>query len=203
MDESASSERDFFTILDGVIEAGVPAVTVHGRTVKQRYQGPSDWSFLARVKRHVGNRVVLGSGDLFAAEDCVRMIEQTGVDGVTIARGCIGNPWIFEEVRALLAGKPLPEPPSVECQGRTIRRHYEWAVELYGEKIAPKIMRKWGIKYSELHPAGLAVRDAFIQAKSGQDWLAVLDEWYDPRREWPPVRRRTGPGHLIAAGAER
>ena len=67
MDDTLQSERDFFEILDGAFEIGVAAVTVHGRTVRQRYVGPSDWSFLARVKRHVGDRVILGSGDLFSA----------------------------------------------------------------------------------------------------------------------------------------
>jgi nifR3 family TIM-barrel protein len=201
MDDSPESERGFFTILDGAIEAGIAAVTVHGRTVKQRYEGPSDWTFLARVKRHVGDRTVLGSGDLFAAEDCVRMMEQTGVDGLTVARGCIGYPWIFEEVRALLAGQPLPEPPGVASQGETIRRHYEWAVQQCGDKVAYKVMRKFGIKYSEMHPAGQAVKEAFIRVKTAEDWQSVMDEWYDPLREWPPVQRRVGPGHLIAAGA--
>jgi len=202
MDASTRGEHDFFTILDGAFELGAAAVTVHARTVQQRYEGPSDWSFLARVKRHVGDRIVLGSGDLFAAEDCIRMMNQTGVDGVTVARGCIGYPWLFEEIRALLAGKPWPEPPSVARQGETIRRHYAWAVELHGQKTACKVMRKFGIKYSESHPVGLAVRDAFIKVRTSQDWEAVMNQWYDPGREWPPARRRVGPGHLIAAGAE-
>ena len=202
MDASARSEHDFFTILDGAFNLGVAAVTVHARTVQQGYEGPSDWSFLARVKRHVGDRIVLGSGDLFTAEDCIRMMNQTGVDGVTVARGCIGYPWLFEEIRALLAGKPWPEPPSVARQGETIRRHYAWAVELHGQKTACKVMRKFGIKYSESHPVGLAVRDAFIKVRTSQDWEAVMNQWYDPGREWPPVRHRVGPGHLIAAGAE-
>lgn len=202
MDDSPESERNFFEILDGVFEMGVDAVTVHPRTVKQRYVGRSEWSFLTRVKRHVGGKTVLGSGDLFAAEDCVRMMEQTGVDGVTIARGCIGNPWIFAEVRALLAGEPLPVPPTVAEQGITIRRHYDWAVESYGRLVAGRIMRKFGIKYSELHPNGLEVRNAFIAAAKPDDWQGVLDRWYDPTRDWPPGLRRTDPGHLVAAGAE-
>src|SRR5262245_56740889 len=93
-DDSAESERDFFTILDGAFGLGVASITVHGRTVKQRYVGPSKWDFLARVKRHVGSRTVLGSGDLFRAEDVKRMIDTTGVDGVTVARGAIGNPFV-------------------------------------------------------------------------------------------------------------
>ena len=201
MDATADSERKFFAILDAAFETGVDAVTVHGRTVEQRYLGPSDWSFLGRVKKHVGDRVVLGSGDLFSAEDCVRMMSETGVDGVTLARGCIGNPWILRECQALLAGEPIPPAPTVAEQGRTIARHYEWAEEIYGQRRVSRIMRKFGIKYSELHPMGLAVRDAFVAVRNGRDWQGVLDRWYDPNKDWPPGRRRTGPGDLVAAGA--
>lgn len=201
MDDSPASERAFFTILDAAFGLGVAAATVHGRTVKQRYQGHSDWSFLARVKAHVGDRVVLGSGDLFTAEDCVRMLDATGVNGVAVARGCIGNPWIFSEARALLAGRPLPPPPTVAQQGETIAQHFAWSVETHGEARAGRIMRKFGIKYSELHPFAGEVRAAFIAVKTTADWQAALARWYDPTRDWPPGIRRTGPGHLIAAGA--
>lgn len=201
MDDSTQSERDFFRILDGAFEIGVDAVTVHARTVRQRYVGSSHWPFLARVKKHVGDRVILGSGDLFSAEDCVRMMAETGVDGLTAARGCIGNPWLFREARALLAGEPLPAPPTVAEQGETIRRHFEWAAEIYGDERAGSVMRKFGIKYSELHPMGLPVRDAFIRCRNSAEWRAVLDEWYDPAKPWPPGVRRGGPGHLVAAGA--
>ncbi len=201
LDDSGASERDFFAILDGVFAIGVDAVTVHPRTVRQRYVGPSDWSFLKRVKAHVGDRTVIGSGDLFCAEDVVRMLDQTGVDGVTLARGCIGNPWIFRDCRAALTGQPLPPPPSVPEQGETLQQHLVWSIELYGERRACRIMRKFGIKYSELHPCRIRVRDAFVRAKTYSDWQALLAEWYAPDTPWPPVIRRTGPGHLVAAGA--
>lgn len=201
MDNEPHSERHFFEILDGIFEIGIDAVTVHPRTVRQRYVGPSHWPFLARVKKHVGDRVVIGSGDLFTAEDCVRMMTETGVDGVTAARGCIGNPWLFAEARALLEGKPLPPPPTVAEQGQTIRQHFEWAVETYGETRAGGLMRKFGIKYSELHPAGPAVRDAFVRSRTPLEWRRVLEEWYSPEKDWPPGVRRRGPGHLVAAGA--
>ncbi len=201
MDDSAASARDFFRILDAAFEAGLAAVTIHGRTVRQRYVGPADWAFLRRVRAHVGDRTILGSGDLFTAQDIARMLHETGVDGVTVARGCIGNPWIFREARALLAGWPLPEPPSVLEQGRVIRDHFALAVAHYGEKRASRIMRKFGIKYSELHPDAAAVRDAFVRTRNAADWNAVLDRWYDPARRWPPGRRKQGPGDLIAAGA--
>jgi nifR3 family TIM-barrel protein len=201
MDDQPGSERDFFEILDGALALGVAAVTVHGRTVRQRYVGPSDWSFLAKVKQRAGDRVVLGSGDLFSAEACVRMIRETGVDGVTIARGAIGNPWIFEECRALWRGDPLPDPPSIGRQGDTIRAHFDEAVRVHGESLASRVMRKFGIKYAEHHPLARSVRDAFVAVKSPDQWSRVLDQWYDPAVDWGAVVRRVGHGDLVAAGA--
>lgn len=201
MDDTPDSERHFFEILDGAFSLGVAAVTVHGRTVKQRYVGPSRWSFLERVKRHVGDQLIFGSGDLFSAEACVRMIRETGVDGVTIARGCIGNPWIFEECRALWQGDSLPDPPSIARQRDAISWHFEQAVAHHGELTAGRIMRKFGIKYAEHHPLARQVRDAYIAVQSPADFRHVLDTWYDPKADWPPVVRREGHGDLIAAGA--
>ena len=171
MDDTQQSERSFFEILDGAFELGVAAVAVHGRTVKQRYVGPSDWSFLTKVKCHVGDRLILGSGDLFSAQACVKMIRETGVDGVTVARGCIGNPWIFTECRALWAGAEHPPPPSIPQQRSAIQGHWHDAVETYGQPLAARIMRKFGIKYSEHHPQSKSVRDAYVAVKSGSDFL--------------------------------
>jgi len=201
LDDSPESDRKFFEILDGALALGVAAVTVHPRTVEQRYAGPAKWEFLRRVKQHVGSTIVLGSGDLFCAEDVVRMMEQTGVDGVTVARGCIGNPWIFRECRALLAGRPLPPPPTVAEQHDILAEHYGCAVEQYGESRGSKIMRKFGIKYAEYHPYAKDVKRAFVAVKCAADWRAVLDRWYDPQVEWPPFRRTLDPNYLVAAGA--
>ena len=107
---------------------------------------------MREVKQHAGDRVILGSGDLFTAQDCLDMMAQTGVDGVTVARGSIGNPWIYQQVRALAAGQPLPPPPSVAEQGECMREHYRLAEMVYGPRCGPQ-MRKFGIKYASLHPA--------------------------------------------------
>jgi nifR3 family TIM-barrel protein len=203
LDDSPESERNFFAILDGAFELGISGVTVHGRTVAQRYVGPSRWSFLKKVKDRVGDRVVLGSGDLFSARACIDMIAETGVDGVTIARGAIGNPWIFRECLALSApGAPeLPEPPSIAEQGETIAAHFGESVRCHGEDRAAALMRKFGIKYSELHPNAREVRDAFIAMRSTADFNAIRARWYDPDGDYPPVERRTSHGNLVAAGA--
>jgi len=201
LDDSAASERNFFRIFDAALEVGIAAVTVHGRTVRQRYMGASSWAFLTRVKRHAGTATVIGSGDLFTGEDIQRMLEQTGVDGVSVARGCVGNPWIFRDAQALLAGQPLPEPPSVSEQGRVIRAHYELTVATRGEKLAARLMRKTGIRYAEAHPFARDVRAAFVAAAIAEQFLGVLEEWYNAERAWPPGVRKKRPSELIAAGA--
>lgn len=201
LDDTPESERKFYQIFDAAMEIGVAAVTVHGRTVEQRYVGSSRWEFLTRLRRYAPGATILGSGDLFSARDIKRMLDETGVDGVAVARGSIGNPWIYSEARVILAGTPLPDPPSVAEQGRVIRAHFDLAVATHGEHLAGRIMRKFGIKYAELHPCASDVRWAFIGAATYAQALAVLDQWYDPQRAWPPGVRKPGPGALVAAGA--
>jgi nifR3 family TIM-barrel protein len=178
MDEGRESRDRFFAILDGAFQRGAAAVTVHGRTVAQRYEGRSSWDFIEQVKRHVGTKTILGSGDLFTAQACLDMIAETGVDGVTAARGAIGNPWIFQQARALAAGLPLPRPPSLFEQREVIADHYRLAEEIYGPDRACRAMRKVGIKYALLHPQSEQVRNAFIAVSSRDEWHAVLDRWY-------------------------
>jgi nifR3 family TIM-barrel protein len=178
LDDAPESEDRFWTIFDGAFARGVAAVTVHGRTVRQRYVGPADWTFLARVKRHAGTRTVIGSGDLFSAAACVAMLRETGVDGVSVARGAIGNPWIFAQARALLDGSPPPPPPTILEQRAVLRDHWRLAADLHGVGLAGRGMRKFAIKYARLHPERLAVRDAFVAVKTDADWHAVLDRFY-------------------------
>ncbi len=201
MDDTEESERNFFEILDAAFETGLAAVTVHGRTVVQRYVGPSRWPFLARVKRHVGDRTILGSGDLFTAMDCVRMLDETGVDGVSIARGAIGNPFIFREVRALVEGRPLPDPPTIAEQRAAVERHVELLSSLNGEAMGAVLFRKFGVRYSELHPLNQDVKMAFLSVRNGDDFKRVMDAWYGDANLYPPVERRLRPEALVAAGA--
>jgi nifR3 family TIM-barrel protein len=189
IDDSAESREKFFEIFDGAYERGVAAVTVHGRTVHQRYDGPSRWEFLREVKAHAGLRVVLGSGDLFNAQACLDMVRYTAVDGVTVARGAIGNPWIFSEIRALAAGRPLPDPPSLHEQRDVIREHYRLAEELYGPERCLPDMRKFAIKYARLHPRHEDVRAEFCAIRNPGGWRDVLEKWYgvDGPGVRPPV----------------
>ncbi len=188
-DESDQSRHDFFTLFDGAFQLGVAAVTLHGRTVRQRYEGRSSWAFLREVKQRAGQRTVLGSGDLFTARDCFDRMAASGVDGVTVARGAIGNPWIFQQARGLAAGRPLPAPPSLFEQREVIAEHYRLAEETYGPVGCVGVMRTFGIKYSRLHPQAQAVRDAFVEVRNPVQWRRVLGQWYGddlPGRYPPP-----------------
>lgn len=189
IDDSEESREKFFEIFDGAYALGVAAITVHGRTVHQRYNGPSRWEFLREVKQHAGTRVVLGSGDLFTAQACLDMMAYTGVDGVTVARGAIGNPWIFQQARALAAGETLPAPPTLHEQRNVICEHYRLAEELYGPERCLPDMRKFAIKYSQLHPQHTEVRAEFCLVRQPGGWRDVLEKWYsaDGPGVYPPI----------------
>lgn len=177
IDESDASHQQFFQIVDGAFAIGVAAVTVHGRTVTQRYDGPSSWDFLTEVKQHVGDRTIIGSGDVFTAQDCLDMLSYTGVDGVSVARGAIGNPWIFSQVRQLLKGEAATAPSLTE-QHRVLSMQMELCQQVYNERQATTTMRKFGIKFARWHPKYEAVRNSFVATRSTTEWRSVLDSLY-------------------------
>ncbi len=182
-DDSAEATANFHRIFEKVIELGYAGATVHGRSVEQKYIGPSRWSFLRDLVATYGgtpNFTIMGSGDIWEAADIFRMIDETGVAGVSVARGCIGNPWIFRQARAYMAGdvEGVRRAPTIAEQREVLRDHFELSVGLHGEKKAGMMMRKFGIKFSRHHPRGDAVKDAFIKVKNLADWHAVLDAFY-------------------------
>ncbi|MBA3313004.1 MAG: tRNA-dihydrouridine synthase family protein [Planctomycetota bacterium] len=177
IDDSDASRDHFFEILDGAFARGVAAVTVHGRTVEQKYVGPSNWDFLREVKQHAGRRTILGSGDLFTAEACLDMLHYTGVDGVSVARGAIGNPWIFQQAQALADGLPMPEPDVAE-QRRVLEMQCDLCLTVGDARRAATTMRTFGIKFARLHPQHVDVRNAFAVARDLEAWRSVLDRWY-------------------------
>lgn len=177
LDDTVQSRDRFFQILDGAFQRGTAAITVHGRTVAQKYVGPSNWDFLRDVKRHAGTKTILGSGDLFTPQACLEMIRDTGVDGVSVARGAIGNPWIFAQCRALAAGLPISVPDLSE-QRRVMEEQFELCLAATDEVQALSTMRTFGVKFARLHPRHDDVRNEFAIACSVDAWQAVLDRWY-------------------------
>lgn len=120
--------------------AGVSEIAVHGRTRQQQYGGVADWTMIERVKRSVSVPVI-GNGDIFTAADGLHRIRETGVDGVMIARGAMGNPWIFGQIKALVNGE-TPMEPTLDERIDVILRHYRMLLEWKPERIAVREMRK-------------------------------------------------------------
>ena len=226
-DDSPEAAARFFKIFEAAMELGYAGATVHGRTVEQKYVGPSRWAFLKELVEkysgesqeatkprsqeeegsHQGKKplshqeetspklggfvadgsvasvspfTIGGSGDIWHARDIFRMIDETDVDFVSVARGCIGNPWIFRQARNHLAGLPdaLNMPPTLFEQRDVLLEHFELSMQLHGEKKASMMMRKFGIRFSRHHPEADDIRQAFIACKSLDDWHGVLDRFY-------------------------
>jgi tRNA-dihydrouridine synthase len=176
-DDTPEMAANFERIFEAAYRIGYAWTTVHARTVQQKYIGPSRWTFLRDlVRRHPG-RLVFGSGDIWEAADIFRMIGYTGVHAVSVARGCIGNPWIFRQARDMLAGRP-PRPPTVPEQRAVLEEHFGLAVRVSGESPASRTMRKFGIRFAAHHPQRETVRQRFIAVTGTADWRAVLDEHY-------------------------
>ena len=175
--ETDGTSGAFWRISRGAFEAGAAAIAVHARSVEQKYRGQADWGFLARVKGEFPDRTVIGSGDVHTALDALRMIEQTGVDGVLAARGAIGNPWLFRQARDLAAGRE-PFQPSLAEQHQVINRHLRLASDLYGPRRGLLTLRNFGIRYARLHPHPAKVRAAFINVQTDEDWRAMMKTWY-------------------------
>lgn len=176
-DDSPEAERNFERIFNAVYELGYAWATVHGRTVEQKYVGPSRWTFMRDLVARHPDKVIFASGDIWQAEDIFRKIEYTGCHAVSVARGCIGNPWIFKQARQLMAGE-APAPPTIAEQRAVLEDHFHLSVAVNGETMAGRMMRKFGIRFSAHHPSAEPVRQGFIKVETTDQWLAVLDEHY-------------------------
>src|SRR4051812_28441777 len=132
-DDSPEAADRFDEIVETAFANGYAAIRVHGRTVEQKYQGPANWKILRDVKRRYRDKRILGSGDVFTAVDAVRMLRETGVDIVWIARGAIGNPWIFQQAQSLLADPSSSlSPPTIHEQREALTEHFAIAMEIHG-----------------------------------------------------------------------
>jgi tRNA-dihydrouridine synthase B len=156
-------------------DAGVAAVFVHGRTREQFYRGAVDSDVIARVKRAV-KMPVLASGDILSAPLARTMLERTGVDGLLVARGALGRPWIFREIEEYLELGRLPAPPSLEDILKTLTRHLELSIEEHGEKHAVPIMRKFVGWYLKGQPFVRPIRQRISGLKTPPDFFDALEE---------------------------
>ncbi len=194
-DDTPEMAENFEKIFAAAYDMGYAWATVHARTVVQRYVGPSRWTFLKELRERHPEKIFFGSGDIWRAEDIFLMIRYAGVSAVSVARGCIGNPWIFTQARALMRGEP-PRPPTIAEQRAVLDEHFRLLVAVNGtmrpgspkanpdgtptwsERHAARLMRKFGVRFSVHHPRSEAVKLKMIAVKDMNDWRRVLDEDY-------------------------
>jgi len=177
-DRSEAAEDDFWAICAAAAEEGVDMLAVHGRTVDQKYRGKADWTRIAEVKRRFPNLTVFGSGDIFSADTAFERLTETGIDGILIARGAIGNPWIFSELLARRQGRPTPVGPPLAEQRRVMLEHFELIRQSRPGARAVSFFRKFVPGYAKRHPERKAVMLALLAARSPEELFAAIQAHY-------------------------
>jgi nifR3 family TIM-barrel protein len=180
-------------------DQGAAAVALHARTAEQLYSGTADWSAITDLKSVVTTVPVLGNGDIWAAEDGIEMMRQTGCDGVVVGRGCLGKPWLFRDLADGFAGRPVQPSPRLGEVIAVMRRHVRLLVDIKDDEL-------WGVRdfrkhvgwYLAGYPVGGTTRRDMAQTSS----IAELDQLMDALLErlghdtaLPPENTRIIRGH--------
>ncbi len=183
-------------------DAGVAAVALHARTAAQRYSGTADWAEIARLREALPAELpVLGNGDIFSAADALAMVARTGCNGVVVGRGCLGRPWLFGDLEAAFAGRPLPAPPTLGRVAATLRRHAELLCAQMGPDKGIRDVRKHVAWYLKGFPVGSETRRR-LGLVGSLDELDELLASLDPQHPFPdeadgPRGRQGSPGRVV------
>ena len=192
LSHSVPSQDNFWEIVTRAIEEGVDALVIHGRTVSERFRGKADWDAVAAVKARFPAATIIGSGDIFDASATVELMHRTGLDGFVVARGAIGNPWIFRDLRCVWEGRPLPPPPAPAEQRLVMLEHLDrilgsphaksrvrGSLQGNSEKWGVGYFRKFMIYYVRRHPKRKQVVLTLIKAKTRAEVEAGINSWYN------------------------
>ena len=189
-------DDDHLTFIEAGLTAeaeGVAAVALHARTAAQHYSGHADWTAIAELKRAVTSVPVLGNGDIWSADDALRMVAATGCDGVVVGRGCLGRPWLFADLAAAFAGEQVRVTPDLRHVADTLRRHVVLLAEHYvaageaeamAELKACRDIRKHIAWYLKGFSVGQPLRAALALVESLQQ-LDDLIHSLDLAQPWP------------------
>ena len=177
-------------------DVGVAAIALHARTAEQLYSGAADWSAITKLREAITSVPVLGNGDIWAADDALRMMGETGCAGVVVGRGCLGKPWLFRELSQVFAGERIRPAPALGEVIAVMRRHVEL---LMTHKRTPQLgvraFRKHIGWYLTGFPVGGYVRRALMDAETAGELDALFDT-LDPAMLLPPAARNLPRGHL-------
>ena len=174
-------DDDHLTYLEAAKAAesvGAAAVSLHARTLEQSYSGTADWSSIARLKEHITSIPVLGNGDIWSADDAIRMVDETGCDGVVVGRGVLGRPWLFGELARAFGNDEAPiVDATLSFVAQAFRRHAELLVEFYEDELRGcRDIRKHAGWYFKGYPVGGEMRGRFTQVNSLADIDALISE---------------------------
>ncbi|MEU5052679.1 tRNA dihydrouridine synthase DusB [Streptomyces sp. NPDC021096] len=200
-------DDDHITYLDAgriAVEEGVTAIALHGRTAAQHYGGTADWDAIARLKETVPEIPVLGNGDIWSAEDAVRMMRETGCDGVVVGRGCLGRPWLFGDLVSAFeeGGNGTYAQPALREVARVMLRHAQLLGEwLENEERGVIDFRKHVAWYTKGFSIGSELRKKLAIASSLDELDALLSE-LDLDQPWPlgadgPRGRTSGRNRVV------
>jgi tRNA-dihydrouridine synthase B len=171
-----ASSSTYLACAEEAVKAGASLVTLHPRHRAQGFGGKSLWEHIGLLKKACAVPV-FGSGDLFSAQDCAGMIGATGCDGVMIARGCLGNPFIFEEARALLSGEPAPAARDPSVRLGAAMDHLRLLAASVGEEKACRDMRKHFVAYTKGMPGGSTLRQAVVEAVTVDEYQQIVESY--------------------------
>ncbi|MBW6491130.1 MAG: tRNA dihydrouridine synthase DusB [Lentimicrobium sp.] len=158
-------------------DAGIQALTIHGRTRAQMYSGQANWSLIGEVKRQSGIQIpIIGNGDIVDGPSARAMLEQTYVDGIMLGRAAIGNPWIFNNIRKYLDGRTEPSDPGIEEKLKICRLHLSESVLWKGERTAVLEMRKHYSRYFKALPDFKPFRMKLMLASGQHEIEEILDQ---------------------------
>ena len=162
-------------------EEGIASIALHARTAEQHYSGTARWDAIAALKEAVTSIPVLGNGDIWTADDAVRMVNETGCDGVVIGRGCLGRPWLFEDLADAFNGREVKAPRTLGFVVDVMKRHLRTLVEHFGDDSSGTLrgvrdFRKHVSWYLTGYPVGGEVRHRLATADSIEAFDAILDE---------------------------
>jgi tRNA-dihydrouridine synthase B len=159
-----------------VESAGAAALTVHGRTAQDFFQGSADWDRIAEIKPHLRRIPLIGNGDLNSAEAVVDAFRRFGVDGVMIARAALGKPWLFRQVQAALRGEPIPPDPTLEEERELLLHHFDLVCRRFGPDRGTVLMRKFACCYAAGRAGVRDFRAAVGRVAEPQDFLEAVKE---------------------------
>jgi len=163
-------------------ESGIQLITLHPRTTLMRYKGRADWSLIRLLKQNT-RLPVIGNGDIRTADDALRMMDETGCDGVMVGRGALGNPWLLRQIKAALSGKPVPENPSPTEKIDLMKKHFRDVVSFYGPDQGYKIFKSHLSWYTTGLPHGSGFRQKANMCRSANEMKVVIESFHTLLKE--------------------